>query len=106
MGIVFHTKYTGKTLDSMTAGFGTVRGRATNVFLASAGYRDVSGSAKLTRSELTQFNVKVKNELEGSLIKAIILDEMSKSSADGLSVGFRLKTFFNHYIRNTQGHMD
>ena len=30
---------------------------------------------------------------------------MSKSSADGLSVGFRLKTFFNHYIRNTQGHM-
>ena len=34
-----------------------------------------------------------------------LLDEMSKSSFDGLSVGFRLKTFFNHYIRNTQGHM-
>ena len=43
---------------------------------------------------------------EGSLLKAApLLDEMSKSSADGLSVGFRLKTFFNHYIRNTQGHM-
>ena len=26
MGIVFHTKYTGKTLDTMTAGFGTVVG--------------------------------------------------------------------------------
>ena len=105
MGIVFHTKYTGKTLDSMTAGFGTVRGRATNVFLASAGYRDVSGSAKLTRSELTQFNAKLRMA-EGSLLKAApLLDEMSKSSADGLSVGFRLKTFFNHYIRNTQGHM-
>ena len=34
MGIVFHTKYTGKTLSSMTAGFGTVRGRATNVFFS------------------------------------------------------------------------
>ena len=105
MGIVFHTKYTGKTLDSMTAGFGTVRGRATNVFLASAGYRDVSGSVKLTRSELQQFNAKLRMA-EGSLMKAgPLLDEMSKSSSDGLSVGFRLKTFFNHYIRNTQGHM-
>ena len=105
MGIVFHTKYTGKTLDSMTAGFGTVRGRATNVFLASAGYRDVSGSAKLTRNELAQFNAKLRMA-EGSLSKAApLLDEMSKSSSDGLGVGFRLKTFFNHYIRNTQGHM-
>jgi len=105
MGIVFHTKYTGKTLDSMTAGFGTVRGRATNVFLASAGYRDVSGSAKLTRSELAQFNAKLRMA-EGSLSKAApLLDKMSENSADGLGVGFRLKTFFNHYIRNTQGHM-
>jgi len=105
MGIVFHTKYTGKTLDSMTAGFGTVRGRATNVFLASAGYRDVSGSAKLTRSELAQFNAKLRMA-EGSLSKAApLLDKMSESSADGLGVGFRLKAFFNHYIRNTQGHM-
>jgi len=105
MGIVFHTKYTGKTLDSMTAGFGTVRGRATNVFLASAGYRDVSGSAKLTRKELATFNARLRMA-EGSLSKAApLLDEMSKSSADGLGVGFRLKAFFNHYIRNTQGHM-
>ena len=105
MGIVFHTKYTGKTLDSMTAGFGTVRGRATNVFLASAGYRDVSGQVKLTRSELTQFNAKLRMA-EGSLMKAApLLDEMSQSSTDGLSVGFRLKAFFNHYIRGSSGHM-
>ena len=105
MGIVFHTKYTGKTLDSMTAGFGTVRGRATNVFLASAGYKDVSGQVKLTRTELSQFNAKLRMA-EGSLSKAgPLLDKMSESSADGLGVGFRLKTFFNHYIRNTQGHM-
>ena len=105
MGIVFHTKYTGKKLSEMTAGFGTVRGSARNVFLASAGYKDVSGSAKLTRNELTQFNAKLRMA-EGSLLKAgPILDEMSKSSSDGLSVAFRLKTFFNHFIRNSQGHM-
>ena len=105
MGIVFHTKYTGKTLDSMTAGFGTVRGSARNVFLASAGYKDVSGSAKLTTGELAQFNAKLRMA-EGSLSKAgPLLDIMSETSADGLGVGFRLKTFFNHYIRNTSGHM-
>jgi hypothetical protein len=105
MGIVFHTKYTGKTLDSMTAGFGTVVGRATNVFLASAGYKDVSGSAKLTTSELKTFNAKLRMA-EGSLSKAApLLDIFSETSADGLGVGFRLKTFFNHHIRGSQGHM-
>jgi len=105
MGIVFHTKYSGKTLDSMTAGFGTVRGSARNVFLASAGYRDVSGSAKLTTSELKTFNARLRMA-EGSLSKAgPLLDIMSETSSDGLGVGFRLKTFFNHYIRNTSGHM-
>ena len=34
-----------------------------------------------------------------------MLDEMAKSSSDALSVGFRLKAFFNHFIRNTQGNM-
>ena len=105
MGIVFHTKYTGKTLDSMTAGFGTVRGSAKNVFLASAGYKDVSGSAKLTRSELSTFNARLRMA-EGSLQKAgPMLDELQKSTADALGIPFRLKTFFNYYIRNTQGHM-
>ena len=105
MGIVFHTKYTGKTLDSMTAGFGTVVGRATNVFLASAGYKDVSGSAKLTTSELKTFNAKLRMA-EGSLSKAApLLDIISETSSDGLGVGFRLKTFFNHHIRGSSGHM-
>jgi|TARA_R110002074_G_scaffold215751_2_gene385579 hypothetical protein len=105
MGIVFHTKYSGKTLDSMTAGFGTVRGSATNVFLASAAYKDVSGSVKLTRGELATFNARLRMA-EGSLQKAgPMLDELQKSTADALGIPFRLKTFFNHYIRNTQGHM-
>ena len=107
MGIVFHTSYSGKTMKSLSAGFGTVSGKSgiSSVFLADAAYKDVSGSAKLTSSELSQFDAKIRMA-EGSLIKAgPMLDEMAKSSSDALSVGFRLKAFFNHFIRNTQGNM-
>ena len=107
MGIVFHTSYSGKTMKSLSAGFGTVSGKSgiSSVFLADAAYKDVSGSAKLTSSELSQFDAKIRMA-EGSLLKAgPMLDEMAKSSSDALSVGFRLKAFFNHFIRNTQGNM-
>ena len=44
---------------------------------------------------------------EGSLRKAgPILDLMSKSSNDQLSVGFRLKTYFNYYIKNSKSGME
>jgi len=107
MGIVFHTSYSGKTMKSLSAGFGTVSGKSgiSSVFLADAAYKDVSGSAKLTSSELSQFDARIRMA-KGSLIKAgPMLDEMAKSSSDALSVGFRLKAFFNHFIRNTQGNM-
>ena len=105
MGIVFHTSYSGKKMKDLRAGFGTVSGKSgiSSVFLADAAYRDVSGSAKLTKSELSSFNAKLRMA-EGSLSKAgPMLDTMAKT--DSLSVGFRLKTFFNYYIRNTQGNM-
>ena len=105
MGIVFHTSYSGKKMKDLRAGFGTVSGKSgiSSVFLADAAYRDVSGSAKLTKSELSTFNAKLRMA-EGSLSKAgPMLDTMAKT--DSLSVGFRLKTFFNYYIRNTQGNM-
>ena len=105
MGIVFHTSYSGKTMKSLTAGFGTVSGKSgiSSVFLADAAYKDVSGSAKLTSSELSTFDARIRMA-EGSLLKAgPMLDTMNVT--DSLSVGFRLKAFFNHYIRNTQGNM-
>ena len=107
MGIVFHTSYSGKKMKDLRAGFGTVSGKSgiSSIFLADAAYKDVSGSAKLTTSELSTFNAKIRMA-EGSLSKASsMLDEMSKSSSDALSIGYRLKTFFNHFIRNTQGNM-
>ena len=57
LGIVFHTKYTGKTMQELRAGFGTVTGGGgRNVFLASAGYKDTSGMSKFTSGELAKFD--------------------------------------------------
>ena len=105
MGIVFHTQYSGKTMNSLSAGFGTVRGSSNrNVFLASAGYK--STSVMFDKQELSRFDAQIRMA-EGSLSRAKpILDLMSKSSSDQLSVGFRLKTFFNYYIKNSNTSFD
>ena len=105
MGIVFHTQYSGKTMDSLSASFGTVTGSSNrNVFLASAGYK--STSVMFDKSELSRFDAQIRMA-EGSLRRAKpILDLMSKSSRDELSVGYRLKTYFNYYIKNSNTSMD
>ena len=103
LGIVFHTYYTGKDMKSLSAGFGTVSGKSGSsaVFLASAGYTDTSGSSTFTSSELSSFDALIRMA-EGSLSKAAPLLDTMKSN-DSLSVGFRLKAFFNYYIRNSKG---
>jgi hypothetical protein len=103
LGIVFHTYYTGKDMKSLTAGFGTVSGKSglSSVFLASAGYTDTSGSSTFTSSELSSFDALLRMA-QGSLSKAAPLLDIMKSN-DSLSVGFRLKAFFNYYIKNSKG---
>ena len=105
MGIVFHTQYSGKSMKSLSAGFGTVTGSSNrNVFLASAGYKETS--VMFSKGELNKFDAQIRMA-EGSLRKAgPILDLMSKSTQDQLSVGFRLKTFFNYFIKNSNSGME
>ena len=104
MGIVFHTQYTGKTMDNLSASFGTVRGSSNrNIFLASAAYKETA--VMFSKSELSRFDAQIRMA-EGSLSKAApILDLMSKTSSDQLSVGFRLKTYFNYFIKNSNSGM-
>ena len=105
MGIVFHTQYTGKTMNSLSASFGTVRGSSNrNVFLASAGYK--STAVMFSKQELSRFDAQIRMA-EGSLKRAKpILDLMSKNISDDTSVGYRLKTYFNYYIKNSNAGMD
>tara|TARA_Y100000034_G_C6867843_1_gene395753 strand:+ start:206 stop:1417 length:1212 start_codon:yes stop_codon:yes gene_type:complete len=106
IGIVFHTQYSGKDMKSLSASFGTVKSSSnSNVFLASAGYKDTSGNATFTGTELKTFDAQIRMA-EGSLKQArSILDLMSSSSRDQLSVGFRLKSFFNFYIKNSNSNI-
>ena len=105
MGIVFHTQYNGKKMDSLSASFGTVTGSSNrNVFLASAAYQDTA--VLFPKSELSKFDAQIRMA-EGSLRKAApILNFMSKNISDDLSIGYRLKTYFNHFIRNSNSSMD
>ena len=106
MGIVFHTQYNGKDMKSLAASFGTVKGSSNrNVFLASAQYKDTSGSSTFNQGELAKFDAQLRMA-EGSLTKAKpILDLMSANVSDQMSVGFRLKTYFNYYIKNSNANM-
>jgi len=105
MGIVFHTQYNGKSMDNLSASFGTVRGSSNrNIFLASAGYKETS--VMFSKQELSRFDGQIRMA-EGSLRKAgPMLDLISKSSSNELSVGYRLKTYFNYYIKNSNAGMD
>ena len=106
MGIVFHTSYQGKNMKSLTAGFGTIKGSGgSNIWLASAGYEDKSGSVTFNKGELAKFDAQIRMA-QGSLAKAApVLNEMSKTSQEALSVGYKLKTFFNFVLRTTTGDM-
>jgi hypothetical protein len=103
MGIVFHTVYSGSKMSNLKASFGSIRGfpKLSSVFVTDATYKDASGSATFNTNEMTQFD-SIISMAEGSLYKAEpILNQFN--STDPLSVGYKLKSFFNYFIKNTQG---
>jgi len=104
MGIVFHTSYSGRKMNSLSASFGTVTGSSNrNIFLASAAYKETA--VMFSGGELSKFDAQIRMA-EGSLRKAApILNLMSKNISDDLSVGYRLKTYFNYYIKNSNSDM-
>jgi hypothetical protein len=105
IGIVFHTVYHGSNLKSLKGGFGSIKGfpKLASVFVTDATYKDASGSATFSKTEQIQFD-SILSMAEGSLQKAqTVLNDFNTS--DPLAVGYKLKSFFNFYIRNSQGDM-
>ena len=105
LGIVFHTMYSGKDMQSLNASFGRFTGlpKTSSIFITDATYKDSSGSVTFNRAESAQVDSMIRMA-EGSLSKEKpVLDKFDTN--DALSVGYRLKTFFNYYIKNTQGDM-
>ena len=105
LGIVFHTVYSGSKMSNLKASFGSLKGfpKLSSVFVTDATYKDASGSATFNVSEMTQFD-NIIAMAEGSLTQAEpILNQFNTS--EPLAVGYKLKSFFNFFIRNSQGDM-
>ena len=105
LGIVFHTVYSGSKISNLKASFGSLKGfpKLSSVFVTDATYKDASGSATFNVSEMTQFD-NIIAMAEGSLTQAEpILNQFNTS--EPLAVGYKLKSFFNFFIRNSQGDM-
>ena len=101
IGVIFHTTYTGGTLQTMKANYGvnvSQLGNVPSVFYSDASYRDVSGNVLFTKAESDQFD-SILRMAEGSLLKSTRLLNLFATQTSDLSLAFRLKTFFNTYVR-------
>ena len=101
IGVVWHTTYSGSTMDSLKAKYGAnvkkLR-KTKNVWATDATFRDTSGNATFTKKEAMQFR-KVIRMAEGSLKKATPYLEMMKKEKDKEAPPALLKIFLNSYIR-------
>ena len=100
LGIVFHTSYSGRSLDTMTASFGNIGVQGnTDVFVTSSDFKNASGEANMTSAEKTTY-ANLVNKTEGSLKQASrFLDMMKTNNMNKFTLNIMFKTFFNRYVR-------
>ena len=100
IGIVFHTTYSGSTMEGMSAGFGVdvspYQGHD-DIAVFSSDFSDTSGVANFTSQELMKFKSAV-NRADGSLKQASKFLDVMKGS-DRFAFNAIFKQFFNTYIR-------
>jgi len=99
-GIVFHTQYSGRTLDAMSASFGNINIQGNkDVFVTSSDFKNASGEANMTQAEKTTY-INLVNKTEGSLKQASrFLDMMKENNMNKFTLNLMFKTFFNRYVR-------
>lgn len=110
LGVVFHTSYTGRTMEDMKASFNIDIGRLTttkDVWFRDASFTDASGSATFTEEETKDITYIL--SLAGRTfqsINSLILNRIASSE----SILTYIKTFNNTKVRegkkitNTQSH--
>ena len=84
-GIVFHTQYSGRSLDTMTASFGGINIQGNkDVFVTSSDFKNASGEANMTQAEKTIY-ANLVNKTESSLKQASrFLDMMQTNNMNKL----------------------
>jgi hypothetical protein len=99
VGVVFHTSYTGKTMQDMKASFNIDIGRLTptkDVWFRDASFVDASGTATFTKKETEQITMIL--SLAGRLFKTIPALTLNRISSSD-SILTYIKTFNNTKVR-------
>ena len=101
IGVVWHTSYSGKSMESLSAKFGVnaqALTKSRNVWSTDATFKDTSGNVTFTAAEAAKFQG-VLNMAAGSLKKAgPYLNQMQKITHKEAPSSI-LKIFLNSYIR-------
>ena len=102
MGIVWHTTYSGDTMEDMTASFGVSSGafsENSSVWQADASFRDTSGSATMTSKE-TDDVTKILSQA-GKLFRQIDSNTLAMVAGDPTPKEL-IKTYNNKMVREGQ----
>jgi len=119
LGIVFHTTYTGDSIEGLSASFGAnikPLGTSPDIWMDDATYKDVSGTGSMTKMETVELTGHLSNT--GKSFRKIktrdlnkFLDIQKAFAAKG-AVGSQYKTYMNAMIRGgtfnptTKGYME
>jgi len=105
IGIVWHTTYTGKELQSMKASFGAnISGlkKPSSIWMDDATYKDVSGRATMTEKETQKVTAALSstgstfNKINAPMLKKFL---NLQDSMTGAIAGASLKTYNNSKVR-------
>ena len=102
MGIVWHTTYSGDTMEGMTASFGVSSGafrETSSIWQADAKFQDTSGSATMTKKE-TGDVTKILSDA-GRLFKTLN-SNILEMIADDTQTGLLIKAYTNKMVRQGQ----
>jgi len=105
MGIVFHTTYTGNTVEDLSASFGaniSSLGNSSDVWVDDATYKDVSGNSTMTAKEtvkLTQVLSGVGKSFHGITKKDLQKFQELQTTINQKGAGASYKTYCNAQIR-------
>tara|TARA_E500000081_G_scaffold47436_1_gene50905 strand:- start:2541 stop:3392 length:852 start_codon:yes stop_codon:yes gene_type:complete len=117
IGVVWHTSYTGNTLEGMKASFGvnisSLR-KSRSVWMDDASYRDTSGTSTFTQTETSAVTTKLSEC--GRIFKKINSAQLNnflkfQNGFSGKMVGANIKTYNNSKVKvgakitNVSGHV-
>ena len=102
VGIVFHTKYSGRgAVNEMSASFGVdvSKLKSTTAWIQDASYQDMSGKMTLTAQETRTVSSLIASAKTNATSSRKLLNELATQTTD-LTVGYLFKIFVNKLVRD------